>query len=150
MSERVKTLYLWLLQLAPPDAARIAAEVRKKSLSDSTLIGLMVATILVGIGFLLYAVRKERRANQLKSEFISNVSHELKTPLSLIRMFGELLALGKVKSEETGREYAGIITRESERLSRLYGIDVVSDAPDRFAVGARVFSGARELTVVSS
>jgi two-component system phosphate regulon sensor histidine kinase PhoR len=111
--------------MAPPEAARLAAETKARRISDSTLIGLMVSTILGGIGFLLYAVRKERRANQLKSEFISNVSHELKTPLSLIRMFGELLALGKVKSAETGREYAEIITRESERLSRL--IDNVLD-----------------------
>src|SRR5205823_2267297 len=66
------TLYLWRLQMAPPDAARLAYEAQKRRLSDSTLIGLMVATILGGIAFLLYAVRKERRANQLKSEFISN------------------------------------------------------------------------------
>ncbi|HZU87669.1 MAG TPA: PAS-domain containing protein, partial [Stellaceae bacterium] len=64
-------------------------------------------------------------AARLKSEFIANVSHELKTPLSLIRMFSELIALGKVKSAETGREYAEIITRESERLTRL--IDNVLD-----------------------
>lgn len=119
------TLYLWKLQMAPPEAARLATEAQKRRISDSLLIGLMVATILGGIGFLLYAVSKERRANQLKSEFISNVSHELKTPLSLIRMFGELLALGKVKSPDVGREYAEIITRESERLSRL--IDNVLD-----------------------
>jgi two-component system phosphate regulon sensor histidine kinase PhoR len=85
----------------------------------------MVTTILGGIGFLLYAIRKERRANQLKSDFIANVSHELKTPLSLIRMFAELLALGKLKTPEKGREYAEIITRESERLSHL--IDNVLD-----------------------
>ncbi|HEX6838675.1 MAG TPA: HAMP domain-containing sensor histidine kinase, partial [Polyangia bacterium] len=82
-------------------------------------------TILAGIGFLFYATWKESRANQLKSDFISNVSHELKTPLSLIRMFGELLAMGKLKSPEKGKEYADIITREAERLSRL--IDNVLD-----------------------
>lgn len=119
------TLYLWRLQIAPPDAERLAAEARKRGLANTGLIIAMVTVLLMGIAFLLYAVRKERRANQLKSEFISNVSHELKTPLSLIRMFGELLALGKVKSEATGREYAEIITRESERLSHL--IDNVLD-----------------------
>jgi two-component system phosphate regulon sensor histidine kinase PhoR len=53
------------------------------------------------------------------------VSHELKTPLSLIRMFAELLATGKHKGEGAGREYAGIITRESDRLAHL--IDNVLD-----------------------
>jgi two-component system phosphate regulon sensor histidine kinase PhoR len=49
----------------------------------------------------------------------------LKTPLSLIRMFGELIATGKHKGEGSAREYAGIITRESERLAHL--IDNVLD-----------------------
>jgi two-component system phosphate regulon sensor histidine kinase PhoR len=61
----------------------------------------------------------------MKSDFIANVSHELKTPLSLIRMFGELVATGRHKDDRTAREYGGIITRESERLSHL--IDNVLD-----------------------
>lgn len=119
------TLYLWRLQMAPPEAARIAAKARARRFSETGLVALMMATIVVGLGFLGYAVNKERRANQLKSDFIANVSHELKTPLSLIRMFGELLSLGKLKSPEKGKEYADIITREAERLSHL--IDNVLD-----------------------
>lgn len=119
------TLYLWRLQLAPPDAARLATEERVRRRSEFLLITMMLGTILAGIGFLFYATWKEQRANQMKSDFISNVSHELKTPLSLIRMFGELLAMGKLKSPEKGKEYADIITREAERLSRL--IDNVLD-----------------------
>jgi two-component system phosphate regulon sensor histidine kinase PhoR len=61
----------------------------------------------------------------MKSDFIANVSHELKTPLSLIRMFGEMVATGRHKGEEAAREYGGIITRESERLTHL--IDNVLD-----------------------
>ena len=61
----------------------------------------------------------------MKSDFIANVSHELKTPLSLIRMFGEMVATGRHKGEAAAREYGGIITRESERLSHL--IDNVLD-----------------------
>jgi two-component system phosphate regulon sensor histidine kinase PhoR len=81
--------------------------------------------ILVGVGLLTMAVRAERQANRLKSDFIANVSHELKTPLSLIRMFGEMLATGRTRTEANAKEYAQIITRESERLSRL--IDNVLD-----------------------
>jgi two-component system phosphate regulon sensor histidine kinase PhoR len=119
------TLYQWRLQMAPPGAARLATEEHVRRRSEFLLITMMLGTILAGIGFLFYATWKESRANELKSDFISNVSHELKTPLSLIRMFGELLALGKLKSPEKGREYAEIITREAERLSRL--IDNVLD-----------------------
>jgi two-component system phosphate regulon sensor histidine kinase PhoR len=58
------------------------------------LIGLALAVITSGLVLLLLAMRRERKANELKSEFISNVSHELKTPLSIISMFGEMLASG--------------------------------------------------------
>ncbi|HEX7703160.1 MAG TPA: HAMP domain-containing sensor histidine kinase, partial [Kofleriaceae bacterium] len=81
--------------------------------------------ILAGLGFLGFAIRRERRLNELKSEFISNVSHELKTPLSIISMFGEMLAEGRTKSPEQAHEYAEIIWRESVRLGRL--IDNVLD-----------------------
>jgi two-component system phosphate regulon sensor histidine kinase PhoR len=119
------TLYLWRLQLAPTRAEMLALESRARRRSEILLLLLMIAIIVAGIAFLIYANAKERRANALKSDFISNVSHELKTPLSLIRMFGELLALGKLKSPDKAKEYAEIITREAERLGRL--IDNVLD-----------------------
>ena len=56
----------------------------------------------------------ERRSN-----FVAAVSHELKTPLTAIRMYGEMLRDGLVDSEEKRDEYHHTITEESERLSRL-------------------------------
>ena len=41
-------------------------------------------------------VRRETEMARLKSDFVANVSHDLKTPLSLIRMFGETLEMGRV------------------------------------------------------
>jgi two-component system phosphate regulon sensor histidine kinase PhoR len=119
------TLYLWKLQMAPFHSDTLVAEERARRRSEFLLISFTLAIIVGGVGFMLYVLDKEKLANETKSEFISNVSHELKTPLSLIRMFGELLALGKLKSPEKAKEYAEIITRESERLSRL--IDNVLD-----------------------
>ena len=119
------TVYQWRLQMAPLDSERLRRDAEKRQLADLTLIGLMVSVIVAGTAFLLYAISSEQRVSALKSDFIGNVSHELKTPLSLIRMFAELLQLGKVKTPEKGREYAAIIMRESERLSRL--IDNVLD-----------------------
>lgn len=98
---------------------------RRKKVVNSVLIGGAVTIILVGLGVLVFAIRRERRLNELKSEFISNVSHELKTPLSIISMFGEMLAEGRTKSPEQAHEYAEIIWRESVRLGRL--IDNVLD-----------------------
>ena len=119
------TLYLWRLQLAPPNAAAIVGEQRANRRSETLLIALALAIVLAGVVVLQLASLAERRANRLKSDFISNVSHELKTPLSLIRMFGELMSMGQVRSADKQKEYADIITREAERLSRL--IDNVLD-----------------------
>jgi two-component system phosphate regulon sensor histidine kinase PhoR len=120
------TLYKWRLQIRPSlRSGAITEGVKAKKKTDLVLVFGSVAVIWLGIIVLGAAARKERRANQLKSEFIANVSHELKTPLSLIRMFGELLALGRSESSETHREYAEIIMKESDRLSGL--IDNVLD-----------------------
>ncbi len=56
----------------------------------------------------------ERRAN-----FVSAVTHELKTPLTAIRMYGEILRDGMVADEAKKQEYYGTITTESDRLGRL-------------------------------
>ena len=48
------------------------------------------------MAFFLFASLQERRLNALKSDFIANVSHELKTPLSVVRMFGEMLLTDRV------------------------------------------------------
>jgi signal transduction histidine kinase len=52
----------------------------------------------------------------MKSNFLSAVSHELKTPLTAIRMFAEMLASGRQTQEEKRREYLHRIGEESERL----------------------------------
>jgi two-component system phosphate regulon sensor histidine kinase PhoR len=114
----------FVLRVAQKDLGEIEA-MRRKRLIDSILIGGAVLVILAGLLALAFAIRRERRLNELKSEFISNVSHELKTPLSIISMFGEMLAEGRTKSPEQAHEYAEIIWRESVRLGRL--IDNVLD-----------------------
>src|SRR5262249_15255446 len=54
-----------------------------------------------------------------RQSFVAAVSHELKTPLTAIRMYGEMLRDGMVSSEAKRDEYYRHITTESERLSRL-------------------------------
>jgi two-component system, OmpR family, phosphate regulon sensor histidine kinase PhoR len=120
----VDTFDTWVLRVAQKDTGASAARGRRRVI-DFVLIGIALVVILASLGFLAIAIRRERRANALKSEFISNVSHELKTPLSIISMFGEMLAAGRTKSPAQATEYAEIIWRESVRLARL--IDNVLD-----------------------
>lgn len=119
-----ETVSQWRLRVTQRDPGAQAARGRRKVI-DLVLIGMAVVVITSGLAVLLIAVRRERRANELKSEFISNVSHELKTPLSIISMFGEMLASGRVKGPAQATEYAEVIWRESVRLARL--IDNVLD-----------------------
>jgi signal transduction histidine kinase len=65
--------------------------------------------------------KKSEDLSALKSYFISSVSHELRMPLTSIRMFAETLRSGKAGSPRRQREYLEIIEGESERLSRLIG-----------------------------
>lgn len=119
-----ETVSRWRLRVAQREIGALASG-SSRQIMDVLLIGSALAVIFVGLGVLLLGMHRERRANELKSEFISNVSHELKTPLSIISMFGEMLALGRTKSPAQATEYAEIIWRESVRLARL--IDNVLD-----------------------
>jgi len=80
---------------------------------------LSLATLLVAMWFLVRVARHEVALAKLKANFVADVSHELKTPLALIRMFGETLQSGRVPSEEKRQEYYEIITREATRLTNL-------------------------------
>ena len=120
-----KALYRWRIQMVPQNAEEFQAQRERTKGVRRVLIGLATGIIAVGLVLVWLAILTERRASRMKSDFIANVSHELKTPLSLIRMFGEMVATGRHKGEETAREYGGIITRESDRLSHL--IDNVLD-----------------------
>jgi two-component system phosphate regulon sensor histidine kinase PhoR len=120
-----KTLYAWRIQMLPKNVEELQAQAETERLLGVLLIPVSTLIIAVGLAVVWLTVAAERRTSRMKSDFIANVSHELKTPLSLIRMFGELLVSGKHKGDASPREYAEIITREAERLSHL--IDNVLD-----------------------
>jgi signal transduction histidine kinase len=83
------------------------------------LTGCVLALLLGGMLFALRVAARELKLAEAKSTFVSNVSHELKTPLALIRLFAETLELGRVKNEEKAQEYYRIINHESRRLTQL-------------------------------
>ena len=59
---------------------------------------LVLVVLLFGIALTIRATDREARLAQAKSNFVANVSHELKTPLSLLSLFSEILELGRVKN----------------------------------------------------
>jgi signal transduction histidine kinase len=64
-------------------------------------------------------VRGEMRLARMKADFVSGVSHDLKTPLTSIRMFVETLREGRAPTEEARRECLEVVDREAQRLERL-------------------------------
>jgi signal transduction histidine kinase len=89
-------------------------------LAFSSVIALiLVAALLLGGSVLLIQVRRNSLEAVRKTTFVSNVSHELKTPLTTIRMYGEMLGDGIVKDEAKRKGYLETIISESQRLTRL-------------------------------
>ena len=113
------TLYKWTLNVTMTSAEELAAAVARRRVLEMVLVGMSGIVVIAGLAVIVVAADRERTLSNLKSDFVANVSHELKTPLSLVRMFGELLQSGRVENDEKRRQYLAIIVSESERLGAL-------------------------------
>lgn len=80
---------------------------------------ILMAAILMAGSMLLLQAKRDQRDVALKTSFVSNVSHELKTPLTTIRMYAEMLADGLIDNPQKKTGYLTTLVTESERLTRL-------------------------------
>ncbi len=78
-----------------------------------------LAALSFAVWYLMKLARREIALAELKANFVADVSHELKTPLALIRLYAETLQSGRVPTEEKKQEYYAVIARESTRLTEL-------------------------------
>ncbi len=96
--------------------------------SDRSVMLMLVALFLVGaVGAVWHwrSVSRESELLRLKVDLVSRVSHELKTPLSLISLYGETLALKRARDSEQAAQFGTVITREAGRLTAM--IDRILD-----------------------
>ncbi|MEZ6185013.1 MAG: HAMP domain-containing sensor histidine kinase [Planctomycetota bacterium] len=137
-SASLASLDHWSLTVsAPPD--RLAAARRNRIALYAALIGLTALTAFAGARATLRFVERSLELAKLKSDFLSNITHELKTPLTSIKMYGEMLAMGRPRAADKRKEYAEQIVLQSDRLQKL-----IEDILDY----ARAESGAGETSYV--
>jgi two-component system, OmpR family, phosphate regulon sensor histidine kinase PhoR len=138
------TLYKWLLHILPRKYIEIEQDVRNRRRTNLFFIILSMSLIFISLAIIYGAWRRDRQLRQLKEDFIGNVSHELKTPLSLIRMFSEILVTGRIKDESKKSDYFRIIHNESDRMSRL-----INNLLDFANLGRGIHSGHFEKTNIA-
>ncbi len=109
----------WLLELRqrPQSAVRLLFA---SSRSVYSYMFLLIGTILAfGLVLTVRTVSHELELARLKSDFLSTVSHEFRSPLTSIRHVAEMLQAGSVPSEERRRRYYDVLVEQSTRLSSL-------------------------------
>jgi two-component system phosphate regulon sensor histidine kinase PhoR len=72
-----------------------------------------------GVVAVLHDITREKEISQMKNDFVSHVSHELKTPLASITAYSEMLADGEADDEKTRKQFYSIIQNQAKRLNRL-------------------------------
>lgn len=114
---------LWKV-LVSHSSGQLEQDRRNRLVLYGALIGLTLLTAVAGAAATIRYVERSLELAKMKSDFVSNITHELKTPLTSIKMYGELLTMG-IKKEAKRKEYAEHIVREGNRLQKL--IDDVLD-----------------------
>jgi signal transduction histidine kinase len=109
----------WRVSIRPRDPGIVSRYISRQRWIYGTTLALLVAGMVLGVVLVVRDLARERRLSQLRTDFVANVTHELKTPLTSIRMFAETLQLGRTSSEAERQESLDVIVGETRRLSRL-------------------------------
>jgi signal transduction histidine kinase len=96
---------------------RIPGSVGRSTLN--IMMAVLAFIILIGLFAIYQSARQVMALSERRSRFVSSVTHELKTPLTNIRMYIEMLEQGIARDPEREQEYFRILGSESSRLSRL-------------------------------
>lgn len=108
-----------MIQIKLNDENLIKDFIKRRSWIYGIAAALLMLALFLGVALIVRDIAREKHLARLQADFISNVTHELKTPLTSIYMFAESLLLKRVKTASDRDEYLSIILEESERLKRM-------------------------------
>lgn len=78
---------------------------------------IILLVVVIFFAYAMFVILRQRRLSEVKTDFINNMTHELKTPISTIALSADVISDPEISSEpERLRQYAGIIRSENERL----------------------------------
>ena len=109
----------WKFLVTQPAFDDLESSARRENIIYGTLLAVIVILMLLGAFLIVRDISREAEITRVKTEFVHNISHELKTPLTLIRLYSETLQRKKKLPEREKQDAYEIITKESERLSHL-------------------------------
>jgi signal transduction histidine kinase/tetratricopeptide (TPR) repeat protein len=109
----------WTLEFHQPPAPSIRTFLFSRHGLYSFVFLLIAGILLFGLILTVRSVSHELELARMKSDFVSTVSHEFKSPLTSIRQISEMLQAGRVPSEARRQTYYDVLLEQSERLSLL-------------------------------
>jgi signal transduction histidine kinase len=108
-----------MIEVKPRDENLIKDLIKRRGWIYGIASVLLLVAMSLGVVLILRDITREKHIARLRSDFISNVTHELKTPLTSIRMYAESLMMGRVKSDQVQKEYLSVVVNETDRLKRM-------------------------------
>ena len=118
-----------------PRGATLELPVRRQQRWTIAILAAAASFAALALFFIHRTLQRERKLNEMKSQFVASVSHELRAPVASIRLMADALEEGKL-APETAKEFHRLIAREGARLSTLVG-NVLDHA--RIEQGRRVW-----------
>ncbi len=117
-SEGVRSMQVprWHMSVGGVHAGGVQELIRRGAVGNLAIVGAGIVVLALGSGLMARSSAKEAKLSDLRSRFISGISHELKTPLANIRLYSEMLELGRVTQNKERTRFYRSLRQQAEIL----------------------------------